>query len=290
MYINIQDVKKYLIIVMIFFSSSIVFAQNNPHKEDWIQLFNKKDLSGWETKIKGYPLNDNFGQTFRVENGILKACYDQYDKYEERFGHLFYKDSYSYYRLRVSYRFTGNQVPGGPGWAIRNNGLMIHSQPAASMGLDQDFPVSIEVQLLGGTGSGPRSTGNLCTPGTNVVMDGELIKRHCVSSTSKTYEGDQWVEIEVIVLGDSLITHIVEGNTVLSYSKPQTGGGNVNGYEWTDFADGTPIKAGYITIQGESAPTGFRKIELLNLEGCTDPKAKNYKTYFVKSNNSTCLY
>ncbi len=281
---------KYWILLTAFFYVSCGNAQNNAEREDWIPLFNKQDLSGWDVKIKGFPLNENYAHTFRVENGLLKASYDQYKEFDGHFGHLFYKKKFSYYRLRVSYRFTGKQVHGGPGWAVRNNGLMLHSQPAASMGLNQDFPLSIEVQLLGGTGNGPRPTGNVCTPGTNIVMDGKLVTKHCVSSSSKTYDGDQWVEIEVIVLGDSLITHIVEGDTVLSYSKPQTGGGKLAGYEWTGFEDGTPIKEGYIAIQGESAPTEFRKIELLNLEGCMDPKAKNYKSYYVKADNSTCKY
>jgi hypothetical protein len=281
---------KYWILLVPLFYFSCARGQNDPDKEEWIQLFNKKDLSGWDVKIKGFTLNENYAQTFRVEDGLLKAAYDQYNKFDGHFGHLFYKDKFSYYRLRVSYRFTGHQVPGGPGWAVRNNGLMLHSQPAASMGLNQDFPLSIEVQLLGGIGTGPRPTGNVCPPGTNIVMDGKLVTKHCISSSSKTYDDDQWVEIEVVVLGDSLITHIVEGDTVLSYSKPQTGGGKLAGYEWTDFEDGTPVKDGYITIQGESAPTDFRKIELLNLEGCTDPKAKNYKSYYMKSDNSKCKY
>jgi hypothetical protein len=79
---------------------------------------------------------------------------------------------------------------------------MLHSPPATSMGKDQDFPISIEVQLLGGLGKGPRTTANLCTPGTNVEMGGKLFTPHCVNSASKTYDGDQWVRVEVEVLGD----------------------------------------------------------------------------------------
>ncbi len=282
--------KKYWILPAALLFVHYLNGQDLATRENWVQLFNKKDLNGWEAKIKGYPLNDNFGRTFRVEDGVLKVSYDGYKKFDGRFGHLFYKKKFSWYRLRVSYRFTGRQVPGGPGWAVRNNGLMLHCQPAASMGLNQDFPLSIEVQLLGGTGNGPRPTANVCTPGTNIVMDGKLVTRHCINSSSKTYDGDQWVEVEVIVLGDSLVTHLVDGDTVLSYTKPQTGGGKLAGYEWTDFEDGTPLREGYIAIQGESAPTEFRKIELLNLEGCTDPKAKNYRSYYLKSDNSTCKY
>lgn len=229
----------------------------------WLQLFNGKDLSGWNIKIAGYPLNDNYKNTFRVENGILKVCYDEYDHFNGEFGHIFYNRKFSHYKLKVEYRFVGEQVPGGPGWGIRNNGIMLHSQSAESMGLDQKFPVSIECQLLGGLEEGERPTANVCTPGTNMVMNGRLITRHCTNSSSKTYNGNQWVTVEVVVLGDSIIHHIVEGDTVLTYSKPQIGGGMLP--EGFSLADGTLLKEGYIALQSESAPTEFRKIELLDL-------------------------
>ena len=145
----------------------------------WRPLFNGKDLSGWTPKIKGYALGDNHADTFRVEGGILEVRYDGYEEFGGRFGHLFYERPFSSYRLRVEYRFVGEQCPGGPGWAFRNSGVMLHGQSAASMGRDQEFPVSIEVQLLGGRAAGERPTANLCTPGTHVVLNGELCKRHC---------------------------------------------------------------------------------------------------------------
>ena len=237
--------------------------QKKAETEQWIQLFNGKDLSGWDIKFSGHELNDNYKNTFRVEDGILKVCYDEWDRFNGEFGHIFYNKKFSHYRLRVEYRFVGEQVPGGPGWARRNNGIMIHSQSAQSMGLDQNFPVSIEVQLLGGLGEGERPTANLCTPGTHVVMDGELITRHCINSSSKTYDGDQWVTVEVVVHGDSIIHHIVEGDTVLTYGKPQVGGSNVP--ENFPLPEGTLLKEGYIALQAETAPTEFRKIELLDL-------------------------
>lgn len=184
----------------------------------------------------------------------------------------------------------GEQCPEGPGWALRNSGMMIHSQSAKSMGINQDFPISIEVQLLGGNGTDDRTNCNLCTPGTNVVMGDTLFERHCISSTSKTYHGEQWVRAEVIAYGDSLIKHIVEGDTVLTYNKPQIGGGNVSGHEVYAKEDGKMLTGGYISLQSESHPIQFRKVELLNLEGCMDPKAKNYKAHYVKADNSKCKY
>ena len=168
-------------------------GQDLPRKEGWIPLFNGKDLDGWKPKIKGYDLGENYGNTFRVENGLLKVSYDRYSQFDGKFGHLFYKSPFSHYRLRVEYRFVGGQCKGGPSWAFRNSGIMIHGQSPESMRKDQDFPVSIEVQLLGGTGRGDRPTGNVCTPGTNIVMRDRLITQHCTNSHSKTYQGDEWV-------------------------------------------------------------------------------------------------
>ena len=270
-------------------------------QEKWVSLFNGKNLKGWDSKFAGHKMNDNYKKTFRVEDGMLRVAYDQYKTFDDKYGHLYYKQPFSYYMLRFQYRFTGNQTPGGAAWNVRNSGVMIHSQSAKSNSLNQHFPVSLEVQLLGGLGKGTRHTGNLCTPGTQVHMGDKLNRAHCIDSDSKTYDGDQWVNVTVMVLGDSIIRHIVEGDTVLTYFKPQVGGGFVsstydfkqagieNGATWAAM-DGSPLKEGYIALQAESHPIDFRKIEILNLQGCTDPKARNYRSYYVKSDNSKCRY
>ncbi len=279
-----------LLVAWLLASGAAGFAQNDPNKKEWIELFNRRNLDGWEVKIAGYNLNDNFGNTFRVENGVMKTAYDQYGQFNNRFGHIFYHQKFSHYIVAAEYRFVGEQTPGAPDWAYRNSGIMIHSQSARSMKKDQDFPICIEVQLLGGKSTGERPTANLCTPGTNVEMDGKLITQHCVNSTSKTYRGDQWVHVEVEVLGDSEVRHFVEGQLVLAYQKPQIGGGNVTNFDPEVKRDGTLLKEGYISLQSESHPVEFRKVELLNLVGCTDPKALNYKSYYVKPDNSQCRY
>ncbi|MES2733755.1 MAG: DUF1080 domain-containing protein, partial [Bacteroidota bacterium] len=215
------------------FLGMVAMAQNKPSREEWRPLFNGKDLKGWDIKITKYELNQNFGNTYRVEDGILKIAYDQYDKFDNKFGHMYYHKPFSYYKLRVEYRFTGNQMAGGADWNVRNSGVMLHSQSAQSLFKDQEFPVSIEVQLLGGLGTGKRTTGNLCTPGTQVEMQGKVNPEHCINSSSKTYDGDQWVTVEAIVLGDSTVYHVVEGDTVLTYQKPQIGDGYVSdGIHW----------------------------------------------------------
>lgn len=257
-------------------------------RKDWIQLFNGVDLDGWVPKIKGYALGDNFGDTFRVEGGVLKAAYDKYTTFNERFGHLFYKQKFSHYLLAAEYRFVGEQASGGPDWALRNNGLMLHSQAPETMGKDQDFPMSVEAQLLGGGPSGERSTMNVCTPGTEIFQGGVMVKGHCKNSTSATYRGDRWVRVEVEVLGAEHIRHIIDGRTVLEYDSPQIGGGNVINFNPAVKIDGKPLSEGYIAIQGESHPTEFRKIELLNLSGCMKPEAANYKSYYVHRDDATC--
>lgn len=262
----------------------------NSFAQKWESMFNGKDLTGWTPKIRYAKAGENVGNTFRVEDGKLVVRYDAYQEFNEQFGHLFYKNQYSYYRIRLQYRFVGDQVKGGPGWATRNSGIMVHGQTPESMGKDQDFPVSIEVQLLGGNGKDPRTTCNLCTPGTHVVKDGKLLTQHCLNSTSKTYHGDQWVNAEVLVLGDSLIVHYANGEEVLRYENPQIGGGNVDGQEVKWGNNGQMLSKGTISLQSESHPVEFRKIEILNLEGCMDPKASNYKNYYVKSNPNSCMY
>jgi len=243
----------------------IACSSAKPKSEEWIQLFNGKDLNDWDIKITGFPINENYMNTFRVEDGLLKVRYDQYDKFDGHFGHIFYKQPFSNYRIRAEYRFVGEQAPGGEGWAFRNSGIMIHGQSAESMAINQNFPTSIEVQLLGGNGTDNRSTLNLCTPGTNVVMNGKLWTEHCTNSTSKTYHGDQWVTVEVEVHGDSIIRHLIDGKTVLEYTSPQLDDRDAD-YTKLLPPDGNKLLTkGSISLQAESHPVDFRKVELLNL-------------------------
>ena len=259
-------------------------------EKEWIELFNGQNLDGWDLKIRGYELNDNFANTFLVEDSLMQVRYDNYEEFENRFGHIFFEEPYSYYKLKVEYRFVGEQPPDGEGWAFRNNGIMFHSQSAASMGVGQDFPISLEYQLLGGDGENERTNANLCTPGTHVVMDGKLIEEHCISSSSGTYHGDQWVTAELHVYGDSLIQHILDDEVVLEYSKPQIGGGVVSGHDPDVKQDGKILNSGYIALQSESHPIDIRSVRLLNLKGCMDFEAENYKNYYVSNDAESCIY
>ena len=242
--------RAHLLLATLTFSSLSLFADN--YKNSWIQLFNGKDLSDWTIKIRGHKAGVNHNDTFSVKDGVIHVSYDKYKNFDKTYGHIFYKTPFSHYLLRIEYRFLGDQAPGGEDWAFRNSGVMLHGQNPESMTDDQDFPNSIEVQFLGGKGTGKRTTANLCTPGTDVVMKNKLLKRHCFSSNSKTYHGDKWVTVEIEVRGSHSIKHIIEGETVLAYTKPQ-------------LDNGTLLEGGTISLQSESHPVEFRKVELKRL-------------------------
>lgn len=239
----------------------------------WVDLFNGKNLDDWTVKIAKHEVGENYANTFRVENGVIKVGYEGYDQFDQQYGHIFYNKPYSYYLLRVEYRFVGEQAKGGEGWAWRNSGIMLHGQEPHTMLKDQDFPISLEAQLLGGNGKEERSTGNLCTPGTEVVYKNEQYTPHCLNSNSKTYAGDQWVTADVLVLGDSIIKHIINRDTVMVYTKPTINGGGVSNYDPKVKQDGKLLSSGYFSLQSESHPIEFRKVAIIDLEPyAKDPK------------------
>ena len=232
---------------------------------EWVDLFNGKNLEGWTPKITGYPLGENYGNTFRVENGLLTVSYDKYYRFDNRFGHLFYEKPFEDYHLKIEYRFIGEQAEGGALWALRNSGVMIHAQDPATMREQQDFPISLEAQFLGGLGDGARPTGNLCTPGTHVTMSGVLEETHCINAKAKTYNGDDWVTIEIISK-DGVISHVLEGETVIEYANPVIGGGVVNNFDPEVKIDGKALNGGYIALQSESHPIQFRSVQIKQLD------------------------
>lgn len=285
------------VLYFLFFAISLAhfscISQKNINRfaaqEDWIPLFNGKDINDWIVKIHHHETGDNFGNTFRVEDGLIKVRYDRYDSFNNRYGHLYFKQPFSYYHLVVEYRFTGVWRKDAPEYTLKNSGVMLHAQDPRTMPREQDWPISVEMQFLAGLGDGkPRPTGNMCSPGTDVVYNGRIDPRHCINSSSETYEGEQWVRAEAIVLGDSLITHIINGDTVLQYSKPQIGGGVVNNYDPRIKTDGKLLSSGFIALQSEGQEIDFRKVELLNLEGCMDPQSKRYRRYHIRNVASAC--
>ena len=165
--------------------------------------------------------------------------------------------------MKLDYRFIGDQCKGGEGWATKNSGVMIHSQSPKTMEIAQEFPVSIEVQLLGGIKKPyKRPTANLCTPGTHVKINNKLVTTHCISSKSKTFYGEEWINLELEVRNDSIIKHFINGEEVFTYSNPIIGGQ----YNTLKSKKGEKLNEGYISLQSESHPIEFKNIELLILQ------------------------
>lgn len=258
---------------------------------DWVKLFNGKNLDGWNVKIHHHDYGVNFGNTFSVKKKKIVVSYDRYGEFNDQFGHLYYHKPFSHYRLKLEYRFRGKLQPGAPDYTLLNSGVMFHSQDPATMPKEQDWPISVEMQFLAGLGDGkPRPTGNMCSPGTDIVYQGKKYPGHCLNSTSDTYDKDKWVSAELEVLGDSLVRHIIEGKVVLEYSMPSMGGGVASRYDPAVWEPGKPLTSGFIALQSEGQPIEFRKIQLVNLKGCKDARARNYRSYLEVHDPATCIY
>lgn len=265
------------------FSASALDLTKVPNG-DWVQLFNGKDLDGWVKKVRPLPVGQDPYDTWYVKDSLLWVDYTKYTgNFNDRFGHMAYqKRKFSYYLMRAVYQFYGTQTGAGsaPDWAIQNNGLMYHSQSMESMGQDQEFPASVEFQLLGEKNiqNNDGTTANVCGVGATFIINGVRGDYWCRKATPRNIIGQPWVKVEGLVLGDSVSRHIVEGDTVLKYTSILA------------KADQKPLKEGYIAIQAESAPIKFKTIEVLDLVGCQDPKASNYRDYFVKGDASLCKF
>lgn len=248
-------------------SDSVVHLQSSAGDE-WRMLFNGENLDEWVVKLHRHEPGDNYANTFRVIDGdIIQVNYDDYETFDERFGHLFYEKPFSSYHLKFEYRFTDQWMEDAPGYTYRNSGVMFHSQDPATILKDQDWPISVEYQMLAEATEGePRPTGNMCSPGTEVYFEGMMDERHCINSSSDTYQWNEWVSAELIVHEDSLVIHKVNGEKVLEYRRPQIGGGVVNRYDPQVKADGTPLTEGYIGLQAEGQGVEFRKIMIREMD------------------------
>ena len=288
----------FLLVCVILFCHCSVSKQVTTQKEQmvkqdpWEEIFNGKNLDGWTVKVHHYEPGVNYANTFRAEDGIIKVRYDQYEgDFNDKFSHLYYDTPLSYYHLSMEYRFLGEIHPGTPSYAVKNSGIMFHSQDPHTMLKEQDWPISVEMQFLAGIEQGKkRPTGNMCSPGTSIVYEGKLDERHCISSSSETFYGDQWVKADLIVYGDSLVQHLINDEVVMEYSKPQIGGGVANRYDPKYKVDGKILTSGHIALQSEGQPIDFKNVRLKNLEGCMDPNALNYGDHYIKSDPSACKY
>ncbi len=238
-------------------------STEKPKKENWVPIFNGKDLEGFTMKITGYPLGENFGNTARVENGILSIRYDGYgDDLKDRFGTLYYNKKLSDYRLKVEYRFVGETAPGAPEWGYRDSGLQFHGQPPETQKLDQAFPVCLEYNFHGGNGTDDRPVGAACANGMFFEFNGEKNATTCIQPViEKTFHGDQWVTMEIDIK-DGKITHYVNGEEILSYANPTYDPENETAKTLMENGDAA-VTGGYISLQSNSHPIDFRKIEIM---------------------------
>ncbi len=247
--------------------SSLAADAAGPAGHGWVSLFNGKNLDGWIVKVAKHPLGENYADTFRVEDGMIKVAYDKYGKFNEQFAHLYSNIPYSRYILRLEYRFTGTPMADAPEWAGYNSGVMIHAQSPLSMTVEQLWPASMEFQFLAvGTKAG-KQTGNVCTPGTNLVHHGKLETAHIIEATgSKLSPLDEWIAVEAEVHGNDEVIYRVNGVEVLRYQHPQLDPREPDAQKL--LARGAPLQlsSGHIALQAESQPVWFRNIELRSLE------------------------
>ncbi len=245
----------------------LLFSCKKMNNDDWEILFNGKDLNDWTVKIHHHDLGDNYANTFRVNEGKIQVNYDDYDGFNERYGHLFYNKPFSSYHLKFEYKFTDQWLEDAPGYTYRNSGIMFHSQDPRTILKDQDWPISVEYQMLAEEKEGAlRPTGNMCSPGTEVIYNGEMDPRHCINSSSKTYKWNVWVKGDLIVYKDSLVIHKVNGEEVLRYTKPQIGGGVANRFDPSIKTDGKLLTGGYIGLQSEGQGIEFKEIKIRVLD------------------------
>lgn len=260
-----QSDKIVFLFLFIGFSLFNSCTNNNKSQDQWIQLFNGENLNNWTVKIRGFEVGENYKNTYRVEDGLLKVSYDGYDKFENHFGNLFYNQKFASFRLHAEYRFTGEQMADSPEWAYLNNGIMIFGQTPESMEIDQSWPTCIEVQLLGSDSTHLQSNLNVCTPGTNIVMNGELILEHTTLSGSTPSPEKEWITVDIEVKNDT-IKHFLNGELVLLYSKPQLDERDRNYSKLLPDDGDKMLHEGTISIQAEGHPIEFRKIELQVLD------------------------
>lgn len=236
----------------------------DPDREDWIRLFDGRNLDGW--------LGD--GGMVDVDDDLLRftASTDGYSGANRGDRWLVQEGDWSFYRLRIEYRFPETDLDPAdwPDGQVRRAAVWVHSTTG-----DNKSPVGMEVELLGGDGENDRPTGNVCTPGTQIDMAGRPVTRECVSSASLTHHGDEWVILEVTVLGAERIEHAIDSVRVLSYERPR-------------LDDGTLLAGGGLAIRSGGWPFDIRRIDLLPLRGCTDPLAANRKSYYVSSDPQAC--
>ena len=233
----------------------------------WQRIFDGKTLAGWTPKITGRAVGEDPQHMFIVQNGAIRVSHVNYKRFEGEFGHLFWKTPLKAFRIRFDYRLFGDPLPGIAVWQTSNSGLMFDAQAPATMRRDQDFPVSLEFQLLGVPRPTREPTGNLCTPGTSVEIDGKRDPRHCILSSSPLLPVGRWAHAALEVLPNGEITHFIDGKPVLHYAAPELDPEDKDAQPLITAAGGkVQLRQGYIALQSEGHQIEFRNIELQLLD------------------------
>ncbi|MDC6389624.1 DUF1080 domain-containing protein [Maribacter sp. PR1] len=250
-----------IVLIIFFISCSSIQRKEG----EWVSIFNGKDLEGWSPKFTGEKYGVNYLNTFQVRDGKLVVNYNAYDTFDNNFGHIFYREKLSQFRLRLEYRFIGQKVTGAPSWAFKNSGIKYHSLHPSELPLDQVLLVAPEAQILGSDGKMKRFTGNVCTAGTHIEMNNRLITEHCTNSSYPAINDTTWVKMELEVHGSELIGHKINGKKVLEYSKPQYDDSDEFAKELIKKGYPKILSEGYVALQAEGHPIEFRNIELMKL-------------------------
>lgn len=212
-------------------------------------------------------MGENFADTFRVENGLLRVNYDKYAEFNHQYGHIYHNTTFSDFHLQLEYRFYGEFLQDAPYYAERNSGVMFHSQSPYSMPKEQNWPISVEMQFLADLEDGSRrTTGNMCSPGTDITYQGETFPSHCLNSNKPAHKIGTWVKAELIVDGNT-VRQIIDGHVVLEYTDPVIGGKQktVIGHDPDLWIEGKPLMSGYIALQSEGHPIEFKNIRIKKL-------------------------
>ena len=236
-----------------------------PVTGNWESLFNGRNLDGWTVKISGHDLDDNYGNTFRVKDGVLQVSYDSYGQFANQFGSIFTQKTFSNYWLHLEYRIVGKPAPGAPGFSSGNSGVEFHSQAPETMTREQESPIALEMNLISGGRLRKRNTGDICRNGTRVLVNGKPLEGVCGATSTVGVRANTWVTAEAEVHGDSINLY-VNGTPVAQATQLE--------YDETDprsarkLAQGAnrKLSEGRISLQSEGQPVEFRKIEILPLD------------------------
>ena len=258
---------------------AVAAGQKPADQKDWIQLFNGKNLDGWVPKIRGYDLGVNYADTFRVADGMLKASYDKYTALR---GQVRASVLHAAEILALHHR-GGVPLRRRAGAGRADLGRPQQRPDAPQPGRGDDGEGSGFSDL--GRGAAARRPAER-----QAAIDGKRVHaRH--ADLHERHDGERPLhELEVGDVSPAKAGYASRSRSAAASAsrtggrtdrarvrQPTIGGGEVTAFDPKVKVDGTLLTEGYIAIQGESHPTDFRKIELLNLSGCMDPKSPKYK-------------